>query len=94
MGSDYFSLVNPWVSCRLQFLDLPGFHEYSYSLAFNEIDPMGSTNYGKLTNISIVQLQALLLKLVLLVLVLLEVDKTSHKHSSSLLQALNNTSVA
>lgn len=53
MGSDYFSLVNPWYHAPT-IPGLTGFHEYSYSLAFNEIDPMGSTNYGKLTNISIV----------------------------------------
>jgi len=28
-----------------------GVHSYSYSLDFNCLDPMGSTNYGKLTNI-------------------------------------------
>ena len=27
---------------------------YSYSLDFMSLDPMGSTNYGKLTNVSIV----------------------------------------
>ena len=27
---------------------------YSYSLDFISLDPMGSTNYGKLTNVSIV----------------------------------------
>ena len=27
---------------------------YSYSLDFVSLDPMGSTNYGKLTNVSIV----------------------------------------
>lgn len=53
MGSDYFSLVNPWYHAPT-IPGLTGYHEYSYSLAFNEIDPMGSTNYGKLTNISIV----------------------------------------
>ncbi len=39
---------------RLQFLDLPGSMNIHIHIAFNEIDPMGSTNYGKLTNISIV----------------------------------------
>jgi Large eukaryotic DNA virus major capsid protein/Major capsid protein N-terminus len=53
MGSDYFSLVNPWYHAPT-IPGLTGFHEYSYSLSFFEIDPMGSTNYGKLTNISIV----------------------------------------
>jgi len=53
MGSDYFSLVNPWyhapaIPCET------GYHEYSYSLDFMCCDPMGSTNYGKLTNVSMV----------------------------------------
>jgi hypothetical protein len=53
MGSDYFSLINP-------FLHAPtipsetGYHSYSYSLDFICLDPMGSTNYGKLTNVSVV----------------------------------------
>lgn len=53
MGSDYFSLVNPWFHAPTIPV-LTGFHEYSYSLQFFDIDPMGSTNYGKLTNVSIV----------------------------------------
>jgi hypothetical protein len=52
MGSDYFSLVNPWYTSPVIPLDT-GFHLYSYSLDFFCIDPMGSTNYGKLTNVSI-----------------------------------------
>lgn len=53
MGSDYFSLVNPYFHAPF----VPGetgFHSYSYSLDFICLDPMGSTNYGKLTNVSIV----------------------------------------
>ena len=53
MGSDYFSLVNPWYSAPVIPLET-GYHSYSYSLDFYNIDPMGSTNYGKLTNVSIV----------------------------------------
>lgn len=52
MGSDYFSLVNPWYGAPVIPLDT-GYHVYSYSLDFFCIDPMGSTNYGKLTNVSI-----------------------------------------
>jgi hypothetical protein len=52
MGSDYFSMVNPWYSAPVIPLDT-GYHLYSYSLDFFCIDPMGSTNYGKLTNVSI-----------------------------------------
>ena len=52
MGSDYFSLINPWYHAT----SIPtetGYHMYSYSLKLEEIDPMGSTNYAKLTNVSI-----------------------------------------
>jgi len=53
MGSDYYSLVNPYYAAP----NIPtstGYHLYSYSLDFYNIDPQGSTNYGKLTNVSIV----------------------------------------
>lgn len=53
MGSDYFSLVNPYYHAPVIPLET-GFHEYSYSLDFICLDPMGSTNYGKLTNVSMV----------------------------------------
>jgi len=53
MGSDYFSLVNPWFSAPTIPSEI-GYHAYSYSLDFISLDPMGSTNYGKLTNVSIV----------------------------------------
>ena len=53
MGSDYFSLVNPWYTAPAIPLET-GYHMYSYSLDFISLDPMGSTNYGKLTNVSIV----------------------------------------
>jgi hypothetical protein len=53
MGSDYFALVNPYFHAPVIPLET-GFHMYSYSLDFICLDPMGSTNYGKLTNVSIV----------------------------------------
>ena len=53
MGSDYFCLVNPYFHAPVIPLDT-GFHMYSYSLDFICLDPMGSTNYGKLTNVSVV----------------------------------------
>ncbi len=53
MGSDYFSLLNPYYHAPVIPLDT-GYHMYSYSLDFICLDPMGSTNYGKLTNVSIV----------------------------------------
>ena len=52
MGSDFYSLVNPYY----HFPSIPnesGYHAYSYSLDAVAVDPMGSTNYGKLTNVSI-----------------------------------------
>jgi hypothetical protein len=56
MGVDYFSLVQPWYHaesiverCCWQ---PTGYHMYSYSLDFLCLDPMGSTNYGKLTNVT------------------------------------------
>jgi hypothetical protein len=52
MGSDYFSLVNPWYHAPTIPAET-GYHLYSYSLDFTQIDPIGSTNYGKLTNVSI-----------------------------------------
>lgn len=53
MGSDYYSLVNPWYHAPV-IPNETGYHEYSYSLDFYCLDPMGSTNYGKLTNVSII----------------------------------------
>ena len=53
MGSDYFSLVNPYYHAPVIPYSI-GYHSYSYSLDFICLDPMGSTNYGKLTNVSIV----------------------------------------
>ncbi len=53
MGSDYFSLVNPWFHAPVIPTDT-GYHMYSYSLDFICLDPMGSTNFGKLTNVSVV----------------------------------------
>lgn len=53
MGSDYFSLVAPWYHAPVIPTET-GYHVYSYSLDFISLDPKGSTNFGKLTNISIV----------------------------------------
>lgn len=53
MGSDYFSLINPYYNAPV-IPELIGYHSYSYSLDFICLDPMGSTNYGKLTNVSII----------------------------------------
>ncbi len=40
MGSDYFSLVNPWYHAPTNSWILPGSLNIHSSLAFNEIDPM------------------------------------------------------
>lgn len=52
MGSDYFSLVQPWFHAPV-IPNTTGYHMYSYSLDFICLDPKGSTNYGKLTNVTI-----------------------------------------
>jgi hypothetical protein len=53
MGSDYFSLIQPYYQCRSFTIPAStGYHMYSYSLDLLSLDPMGSTNFGKLTNIS------------------------------------------
>jgi hypothetical protein len=51
MGSDYFSLIVPWYTA----VSIPtetGLHLLSYTLDLVNTAPMGSTNYGKLTNVS------------------------------------------
>jgi hypothetical protein len=52
MGSDYYSLIQPWYHAPV-IPQETGYHMYSYSLDFICLDPKGSTNYGKLTNVSI-----------------------------------------
>jgi len=52
MGSDYYSLVEPYYTAPIIPV-ITGYHVYSYSLDFISLDPLGSTNYGKLTNVSI-----------------------------------------
>lgn len=52
MGSDYFSLVQPWY----HWTTIPeetGYHVYSFALDPESMDPQGSTNFGKLTNVSL-----------------------------------------
>jgi hypothetical protein len=52
MGADYFSLVNPFFNAPVIPLNT-GYHCYSYSLDFINLDPMGSTNHAKLNNVSL-----------------------------------------
>jgi hypothetical protein len=52
MGSDYFSLVQQfyhWTAIPEEV----GYHSYTYSIRPEAMDPTGSTNYGKLTNVSL-----------------------------------------
>ena len=51
MGNDYYSYVNPYYTAP-SIPRVAGYHCYSYSLDFACLDPMGSTNYGKLTHVS------------------------------------------
>jgi hypothetical protein len=53
MGSDYYSLIEPFYKAP-SIPEPTGYHMYSYSLDFHDVDPLGSTNYGKLTNVSVV----------------------------------------
>jgi len=52
MGSDYFSLVQPYYHWTT-IPDNTGYHVYSYALKPEAMDPSASTNYGKLTNVSL-----------------------------------------
>jgi hypothetical protein len=53
IGSDYFALVQPYYQPNAVIPTKTGLHMYAYSLDFVSLDPKGSTNYGKLTNVSI-----------------------------------------
>lgn len=52
MGSDYYSLIQPWY-CAVSIPLETGYHMYSYTLDLLNTNPMGSSNYGKLTNVSL-----------------------------------------
>ena len=51
MPIDYYSLVAPFYHAPSIPLET-GFHLYPYAADLYAIDPFGSTNYGKLTNVS------------------------------------------
>ena len=51
MGSDYFSLMVPYYTA-VAIPKETGYHLLSYTLDLVSTNPMGSTNYGKLTNVS------------------------------------------
>ena len=52
LPASYFTKVNPYYH-QTTIPTEDGIHSYSYSLDSSSIDPMGSTNYGKLTNVSL-----------------------------------------
>lgn len=53
VGADYFSHINPYYHAP-SIPDSIGYHMYSYALDLMCVDPCGTTNYGRLNNISIV----------------------------------------
>lgn len=52
MSSDYFALVQPWFHWTA-IPEVTGYHVYSFALDPEAMDPTGSTNFGKLTNVSL-----------------------------------------
>jgi len=53
VSSNYCSLVQANNHAVCASANSPGYHMYSYSLDFISLDPLASTNYGKLTNVSL-----------------------------------------
>lgn len=60
LDSSYYSLVQPYyhapslpASTAAPVFCPTGYHMYSYSLEFAALDPLGSTNFGKLTNVAL-----------------------------------------
>ena len=53
LPSDYYALVEPWYKAPTIPRET-GYHMYSYSINMYDVNPMGSTNYGKLTNVTLV----------------------------------------
>jgi len=51
MDAKHFALIEPYYKAPTIPTET-GYHMYSYSLDFYNLDPMGSTNFGKLTNVS------------------------------------------
>ena len=51
LPNDYFSLVAPYYNAT-SIPDKTGYHLYNYALDLASVDPKGSTNYGKLTNVT------------------------------------------
>lgn len=51
--NDYMSLVEPFYS-NIAIPEKTGYHAWNYAVVPHSVDPTGSTNYGKLTNATIV----------------------------------------
>jgi hypothetical protein len=51
MGADYFAFVQPYYTCP-SIPQETGYHVYNYTLDILSSNAMGSTNYGKLTNVT------------------------------------------
>ena len=54
LPSQYFTHVQPFYHAESIPTSEPGIHLYSYALDMMKVDPCGSTNYGMLTNISLI----------------------------------------
>jgi hypothetical protein len=52
MPVDYFSLIQPWYRAP-SIPEETGYHLYAYTLDLLDVNPHGSTNYGKLTNVGV-----------------------------------------
>lgn len=52
LTSDYYSLVTPYFNAPV-IAQETGYHLYSYALDFYCMDPLGSTNFGKLSHVSL-----------------------------------------
>jgi hypothetical protein len=52
MPVDYFSLIQPYYRAPA-IPEETGYHLYAYTLDLMDINPHGSTNYGKLTNVGV-----------------------------------------
>lgn len=54
MGSDYYSLIQPYYQPGLTVPEETGYHMYSYALDLLDVDPTGSTDFGRLNNVTLV----------------------------------------
>lgn len=52
LPADYYSLIEPWYKAP-SIPAATGYHMYSYAINMYDINPLGSTNYGKLTNVTL-----------------------------------------